>query len=481
MFLVGNEFFPETLMKIKEILPNVKITHWNGDDDIKFENYTVPYSAIVDYTFMSQLQFSKLYKKYGLKIFDTLAVDIENFKPMNLKKKHDVVFVGSDKADRADFLKYLVSKRINFQVYGRGWDKYPEIKPFYKGTISDEDFVTLINETKINLCFSKNYFNSPHVLERTLEMNSCKSFALTEYVKGYFPKFVEGKDIATFKNNEELAKKINYYLKHEKEREKIAERAYRKVIKRFSNQKMMGDAYKAIEKDKQPLHSITSRKYLNKKIIYLGKNDFKKGLDHLKEEVKNFEYICFKNKGYETLPYKDYFQVYTMELVKKPISICDLQLSSRLIGDYAYLGLHYVYKYYDKKYFYENVDISQFMVKKDFFLKNFKKFASLCHGDKPYFINDKTTTFISIPLVRTRKIKKIPLKNIDHILFLNLERDLVVLRSQKRLLKDPYIYKLIFYSIFINPQILKQLLVNVSRKTKIPLLVRIGEFFNRVF
>src|SRR3989344_9305774 len=71
LFLVWDEFYPETLVKIKEILPDVIVTHWNGDDDIKFENYTVPYSVPVDYTFMSQLEFTDKYNEYNLPIYDT--------------------------------------------------------------------------------------------------------------------------------------------------------------------------------------------------------------------------------------------------------------------------------------------------------------------------------------------------------------------------------------------------------------------------
>src|SRR3989338_10483603 len=104
-----------------------------------------------------------------------------------------------------------------------------------------------MNQSKINLCFSQNFFSSPHVLERSLAVNACNAFALTEYVEGYFPKFTEGKDFATFKNEEELLQKINYYLKNEKEREQIAQRAYKKVTQNFSNDKMLGDSFKFTE------------------------------------------------------------------------------------------------------------------------------------------------------------------------------------------------------------------------------------------
>lgn len=483
LFLVWDEFYPETLVKIKEILPKVKVTHWNGDDDIKFENYTVPYSAGIDYQFISQLQFTKKYDEYGLSWYDMLGADTDKFRPLGIEKKYDVVFVGTPKGDRLKYMRSLLNTNVNFIIGGAGWADYPEFKGRYIGKIADEDFVKLINETKITLCFSQNFFSSPHVLERSLAVNACKSFALTEYVDGYFPKFTEGKDIVTFKNEKEMYEKIQYYLKNEKEREKIAETAYKKITEKFSNQKMMREAYKHIEKDKKTLHGLEALKYAKIKPVYLDKLDFRVGKSHIAEKVKSAKYVCFKNKKHETVPYRDLFQVYSMELVKKPISICDSLLSSRLIGDYATLSLYYAYNYLDKKekYFYENTDISQFMVEKEFFLKNLDKFDEFYKNGKASFINKDNTQFISMPLIRTRKIKKIPVKNVDHILFTHLDSELIALKNQKRLFRNIFIYKVMLYIFFFNQQMLKHILLNVIKRTKKPILVKISKFCDKIF
>ncbi len=481
LFLVWDEFYPETLIKIKEILPSVKVTHWNGDDDIKFENYTLPYATTIDYQFISQLQFAKRYNAAGIPWFDMLGADIEKFRPLKVKKKYEVAFVGTPKGDRLKYMRFLLKKGVNFVLAGAGWNDYPEFKEHYIGKLGDEEFVKLINETKINLCFSQNFFASPHVLERSLAVNACKSFALTEYVEGYFPKFKEGFDFASFKTEEELYEKINYYLKKEEEREKIAERAYKTVTKNFSNQKMMRDAYKAIEKDKGPLYSLTTRKYLEESPVYLDKKDFKKGADHIKNKIVNSKYIGFRNVYHEPLPYKDYYQTYTLDMTKKPLSICDSYLNSLLIGDYASLSLYYAYNYLkDQNYVYDNIDISQIMVEKKYFLEHLNLFAGM-YQNKKFKINPEEVSFLSIPLVRTKKVTKIPIINSDHILFTYLDLNLVVLRNQKRLFRDPYIYKLIFYSIFVNPQIAKHLLVNILKRSKNPYALKVSNFFGKFF
>lgn len=481
LFLVWDEFYPETLIKIKEILPNVKVTHWNGDDDIKFDHYTVPYSLVIDYQLISQLQFTKRYDKAGISWFDVLGADIVKFRPLNLKKKYDVVFVGTPKGDRLRYMRYLLKKGVNFKLAGAGWDDYPEFKDYYIGKLSDEDFVTFINESKINLCFSQNFFAVPHVLERSMAVNACKSFALTEYVDGYFPKFIEGVDFVTFKSEEEMYNKIVYYLKNEKEREQIAKKAYEKVTKKFSNQKLLGDAYAAIEKDKKPLYSVKARKNLPAQVVYLEKADLKQGIDHVKRKVGERKYISFKNKYHESLPYRDYFQPYAMSLIGKPVSICDAYLNSLLIGDYATLSLYYAYNYLkDKSYVYDNIDISQYMVEREYFFKNFDKFSDLYKGRK-ISIKPDEVSFMAMPFVRTKKVTRIPVINVDHIFFTYLDIDLIRARNQNRLFTSPAFYKVLFYSIFVNRQILKHLLVNVLRRTKDPRAIKVSGFFAKVF
>jgi group I intron endonuclease len=268
-------------------------------------------------------------------------------------------------------------------------------------------------------------------------------------------------------------------LSTEKEREKIAENAYKRIVKSFSNQKLLTDAYKAIEKDRKPLYGNVSRKYLEQKPIYLDKTDLKKGYEHVKKKISNYKYVSFKNKGYEILPYRDYVQVYSMELIGKPISVCDLLLSSKVIGDYASLSLYYAYNYLQNKdsYLKENLDVSQLMVRKDYLLNNFDKFKQLYKNG--FNIQKEFTSFVSIPLIKTNKIKKIPVVGTDHILFGLFEMNLVNLRNQKKLFTDSYLYKLAFYSIFVNPQILKYILVNSIKRTKNKKWIKISDHILR--
>jgi len=61
------------------------------------------------------------------------------------------------------------------------------------------------------------------------EGSSCKTFVLTGYCDEYPRLLKEGKEIIMYQDREDLLEKINYYLKHEKEREKIANITYKKI------------------------------------------------------------------------------------------------------------------------------------------------------------------------------------------------------------------------------------------------------------
>ena len=64
-------------------------------------------------------------------------------------------------------------------------------------------------------------------------MGSYKEFLLVEKSPAFSELFEEGKEIVSFSNYEDLLKKVNYYLKNDAEREKIAEATYNKILNNY--------------------------------------------------------------------------------------------------------------------------------------------------------------------------------------------------------------------------------------------------------
>jgi len=252
IFLMDEEeFYPETVLKAREIQPLTKTLFVISDDDLRFSNYSRYYSVLFDYTFTSQY-FIKEYKKDGIKdVSFILEYNTNKLSPLNLEKKYNVTFIGRPKADRAKIIKYLIDNGIQVYIFGPDWHKYPELWNYYKFPLNQENYARITNQTKINLCLTKAGLVEEkkdlnitgrkfgRINGRLFEIALCNSFQLVQFFPEAKGLFRENREIVFFYSKEELLKKIKYYLSHEKEREKIAENAYKKVIKDYNREKQL--------------------------------------------------------------------------------------------------------------------------------------------------------------------------------------------------------------------------------------------------
>jgi spore maturation protein CgeB len=475
LWLMHEEFYPETLIKIKEISPKSISMCYNGDDDYKFENYTSHLFPLIDYFLSTQPNILPEYRKLGKPVSFSCGADTQEFKPLGLKKEIDVSFVGTPKNDRIDFMRFLIKNGINAKVFGAGWEKYPEFKNAHLGEIDHHEFIEVINKSKINICLSKNYFGGTHILERFFEINACRSFGLTEHASGYFPTFKEGEDIVTFRNKEELLNKVKYFLKNDKEREEIASKAYKKTLQSYSNQQLFEKAISFMENNKENVSKSLPK--INKKCVYLSRKELLKGKDYLTSLIGEADYVSFKSGKYEDLPYKEYCELNAHLLFNKPVVCCDSYLSSSFIGDYASVALYYAYDLQDKRLFYGNLDLEQLMIQKDYFLQKLDHFVNFAK-DKS-FLTKENCIFISIPLVRTNKINFLSKRLLEHTVFDYFNLNLLVLKNKHQLFSTSYMYKLIFYSLFINQRIMVYLLTYTLKKTKNKKLMALASFFDK--
>ncbi|GAG51348.1 unnamed protein product, partial [marine sediment metagenome] len=218
------------------------------------------------------------------------------------------------------------------KLFGSGWSKYHEFKNIYGGVLSPKELREVINQSKISLCFSKNNYGKPHIIGKFSEVGACKTFVLTEYCEDYLDLFEEGKEIIMFKTKEELLEKIKYYLKNEKEREKIAEATYKKIINNYSLNIQLKKIFKEISKNNNFYHKELPK--LNKKIIILSKKDLFLNSDELKNKLEKYDYISFSEGKHQNLKYKKYLQSYSLEKSGKSISCCDYFVYSKILGDY---------------------------------------------------------------------------------------------------------------------------------------------------
>jgi len=461
LWLIYEEFYLETLEKIKEISPKTKIVNFCGDDDLMFNTSTIYLFPFIDYFLYSQLQFSSSYKKYNKKIFFGGGVDTSIFKPMKTKYLYDSSFVGGPKGDRAEQIKYLIDNNIKFSLFGRGWDKHPEVKSVYKGEADHNDFSKIINSTKVNICFTKNHGGTLHMLlERVFAINACNAFGLIEYCDEYLNIFKKNKNIAFFKDKNDLVNKINYYLKNDSLRDKIANEAYKFTVPKYSNYHLLLNMFNSVAKSKEDKNY--SFPNVKNRVIYLDMNQLTKlNKSDLIKLIDGKEYIGFINKS-KNLPFKEEMQIYGINLLNKPMGCCNSYYNSSLIGNYFSASMNFARNSLSKNEFNELFDISQLLVKRDYFMSHINQFKNILLYNHNDFITNKNTSFVNFPLVEIKKSPYINPDKISYTLNLHFEDKFRCLKSDNRLFTNIYTY-LFCLKCLINKMLWKYSLKKIRK------------------
>jgi spore maturation protein CgeB len=472
LWLMNDEFKLKTLAKIKDISPKTIILNFCGDDDIQFRNYSIYLSLFVDYNLVLPNFSLDKYKKLGMNIFPSAGKDMKRFRPLNIKKKYDVSFIGSYKADRYDYIKYLKESGINIALFGWGWSDYPEFADIYKGALEPEELVKVANQTKVNLCFTKSFLGKPHIVGRYFDISGCKSFTLVEKCPKFADFYKKNKEIIFFNNKEDLLKKIKYYLKNEKQREKIALNAYKRTIKDYDLNKELKTIFSKISKShKINKHSLKINSKLRSRLFKITKENIN---SFTKDDLKEIDYIFFQTKGSKSLAFRELLQIFCFEKLKnnKPVSICDYQVYDKKLGILALSLTSMFSEQSNQKEFSSLLDINQIMITKEFFLKHLDKFKKFFKGYPINVINKDNSNFIAIPLVQTSKF---PTKNYNLIkkaYHIRTTPNLSQFIYKKQLFTNPYLYRLLFRS-FKDPALLKYLIEFSFNKHRIKNLFKI--------
>ncbi len=160
--------------------------------------------------------------------FLTQGCNTSVFKPSNSnKKKIEVLFVGSFSLKRKKYISFLKRNNINVICYGTGWNN----RPIYLKELTEEyqNAKIILNFTRSNIGFSIRIFQAM----------GTGSFLLSEYCQDLDRIFRKGIHLEWFKTQEELLKKIQYYLENDEAREKISKQGFNYVIKNFTWDKII--------------------------------------------------------------------------------------------------------------------------------------------------------------------------------------------------------------------------------------------------
>lgn len=460
--LIYDEFEIETLKIIKQISPGTITINLFSDDDWRFEDFTRYYARFFDYSMTTQ-DCIKEYEKEGLKnTFLFIAFNCDYLKPIKSEKKYDVSFFGRSNDKRAEYIRYLIKKGIKINVFGDGWAKYPELIEYYKGHLNSEELVKTINQTKINLGFSMGGYGKPQLKGRPFEVSACKSFILVEYFSKYLDFLDGGKEIIMFKDKEDLVKKINYYLKNEKEGEKIAENAYKRVIKDYNQKTKLLNFFIKTLKNKR-IYRVSLK--FDNKVIKISKEEIINHPNNI--QLKDYDYITIYDKNCKFYQNKEEMQVYSLEKSGKGISCCDYYVNSKSIDNYLLFKAGLAFNKLKGSNFHKLIIPSQLMFTKKYFINNIDKIKDFISGKNNNLIDKSNTVFISIPLLETKEYKIIDYESMKSAFQMKFLDKLYSLYYEKKWLYNPYPYSLLIKSLMGELFIIKVIYQTLKDKDKL--------------
>jgi spore maturation protein CgeB len=266
----GNYIYPKTIQELRKT--GALVFGYNNDDPFSekhpfylFRHFrkSVPfYDHIFVYRYKNVDDYQRV-GYYRVSLLRSYYIKEKNFPIEKLPTNEyvcDVIFVGHYENDgRDEYIKAILDSGIAFKLFGgSSWLMSKYYNFFYKRLgepkYLGEAYNLALNSAKIALCFLSKLNNDTYT-RRNFEIPATKTFMLSEYSDDLNSMFQEGKEAEYFRNKEEMLEKIKYYLIHDKEREKIAEAGYKRLLK---------DGCEALDRVKEIIRVFES--YKNKKL-----------------------------------------------------------------------------------------------------------------------------------------------------------------------------------------------------------------------
>ena len=128
-------------------------------------------------------------------------------------------------------MKYLAERGIKVNIFGGLWEKYKSLDnlKIHKKPLLGKEYRLAISSSKITLCFLRQ-INDDLQTDRTMEIPAIKGFMIAERTKEHKKLFSENYEAIYFSSDEELHRKVKYFLESDKERDKIRSNGYKRAI-----------------------------------------------------------------------------------------------------------------------------------------------------------------------------------------------------------------------------------------------------------
>lgn len=235
---------PKTLLRIKKTLPQAKLFNFNPDNPFNTwhhgnsNNWIRKSIPFYDAYFIWGEFLIKPLERAGAKKAVYLPFGYDGglhypVKTISEERKiygSDIAFIGSWDKERENWLNYLLD--YNLKIWGNSWEKADKklMEKWQKKAAIGEEFSKICDSSKIIVNIVRKQ-NIPAHNMRTFEIPACGGFTLATRTEEQDSFFNEGAEAEYFSTPEELRRKIDFYLKNEGLRKKIAQASRKKLIK----------------------------------------------------------------------------------------------------------------------------------------------------------------------------------------------------------------------------------------------------------
>ncbi len=232
----GETILPGTIEKINA--SGCKTVNWDPDEPFgEIQKFNAiknisEYDAFFtfDHQYVDRLKEFNPYSYYLPAGADPLGVHRERILLEERTFPSDICMVGTAYGNRISLMQKFMNRKL--LIAGPGWDKSPkEISRISLPSVNIHEMVRLFNQSKIvlNPHGASKSFIMPN--PRTFEIPASKSFQLTDVYRDVDKLFHRGKELITYKDEQELKELIDYYLVHDEERLKITQAGYSRVVR----------------------------------------------------------------------------------------------------------------------------------------------------------------------------------------------------------------------------------------------------------
>jgi len=231
--LMGYELWTETLDLVRSI-SSAPLINWGTDDSWKyaqFARFVAPHVDCYATTSADALQQAHHEGLTNVVLTQWAAADSALAEPLPAAQcRHQVSFVGAAYGNRRRWVRGLADRGIAVECFGHGWPN---------GPVAAGEIGRIVRESAISLNFGDSglhlqglrLYRSRQIKARVFEVPGAGGFLLTQWADGLEHLYRDKEEIASFSDPDDLAAKIDHYLTHPAERDRVAQAGHQRTVR----------------------------------------------------------------------------------------------------------------------------------------------------------------------------------------------------------------------------------------------------------